>query len=99
MNRLCWTVLRAAAKGVASPMERSLLPRLMRLSSKCHRQGGRPCGASRLQAAADDAAIVVVIEEAATELHIVQQALFLGLELFNALPLLPLLLVQLLVHL
>ena len=53
----------------------------------------------RLQAAADDAAIVVVIEEAATALHIVQQALFLGLELFNALPLLPLLLVQLLVHL
>tara|TARA_B100000768_G_scaffold100841_1_gene93887 strand:- start:59 stop:211 length:153 start_codon:yes stop_codon:yes gene_type:complete len=40
---------------------------------------------SRLQAAADGAAVVAVVERAAPALHIVHQALFLGPQLLEAL--------------
>eukprot|EP00964_Phaeocystis_antarctica_P006031 scaffold3303_cov66-Phaeocystis_antarctica.AAC.2 len=60
--------------------------------------GGRPGrqrgGWPRLQAAADGAALVVVIERAATPLHIVQQAFLLGPQLLHALLQAPLLLVH-----
>ena len=52
----------------------------------------------RLQAAADGAALVVVIERVATALHIVPQALVRGLQLLVALlqssPFLPLLVLE-----
>eukprot|EP00964_Phaeocystis_antarctica_P138073 scaffold102714_cov63-Phaeocystis_antarctica.AAC.3 len=58
----CWTGHRAETTGVATPMGRGLLPR----------------SSPRLQAAADVAALVIVIKRAATALHIVPQALVRG---------------------